>query len=578
MPKPTVSVGCRKFRSGKVGVLEFSSIRDAVHRLTEDPKRYHDFISAWDGLLAAKDVSKDDLDDLAKRALTDLDQAERRDLLQRSFARDLNRFPYPTWMVTQTGRILAANVVATTRFGLGDDDMLGDLDCMLSGAEPVRDVLETVCSPKDVRQDIVLKKAYLGGDAAPSLMAFLPSRIESDGKTTSLVFLISRPNDADALALLVSSFGLTDAEAEILDSFLDGLTLDQIAVDRGRSLATVRTQFQSILSKAEAPTQAELVRTCLGLTRFSADVSALVRANRLSRRRTAEVLRPLGRSVEVVIVGSATARPVVYLHGAFVNGFPPAVEDAFIAQGFCLIGITRPRFGKTSKPSPGTTTQEALAGDIAAVLDQLGIDRCPLLAHSTATHHAYAVLDLLAERISGLVFAAGWPPPDLIGQIAGRSVWARVMMAAAVKSPAMLNIMSRAGIALFKAQGAAAQAARAVADCPADVRTVTHPDCAAELEAWIEHGSLQGIDAGLEDIAFMLKDWTPYLRSTRAPVVYVHGDEDPHVPAALIKRFSQQSGDRVRVDVVRTCGHFAIWQQPQAFIDALREVSPPDDA
>ena len=79
----------------------------------------------------------------------------------------------------------------------------------------------------------------------------------------SVVFVMERgdsPIDHEAVRSL---YGLTDAEAAVVEGLVRGLTLRQIAAERRASIHTVRTQMKSVLSKTGAGRQAELVRQIL---------------------------------------------------------------------------------------------------------------------------------------------------------------------------------------------------------------------------------------------------------------------------------------------------------------------------
>jgi DNA-binding NarL/FixJ family response regulator len=53
--------------------------------------------------------------------------------------------------------------------------------------------------------------------------------------------------------------GTTSAEHEIIDAVLQGLTVKEIAEQRGASLRTVTTQLGTIFRKAQVNSQAELI-------------------------------------------------------------------------------------------------------------------------------------------------------------------------------------------------------------------------------------------------------------------------------------------------------------------------------
>jgi len=80
------------------------------------------------------------------------------------------------------------------------------------------------------------------------------------------VMVIARDERArirTAAAAVGSKFGFTSAETAIAEALARGCSPEQIAVERGVSLNTVRTQIRSIFDKAGVTRQAELTRLVL---------------------------------------------------------------------------------------------------------------------------------------------------------------------------------------------------------------------------------------------------------------------------------------------------------------------------
>jgi DNA-binding CsgD family transcriptional regulator len=69
-----------------------------------------------------------------------------------------------------------------------------------------------------------------------------------------------RMSGRQMISMLTSLFGLTEAEAEVSASLFNGCKPAEIAVARGVSVATVRTQLKAIMAKAQCNSQLELVR------------------------------------------------------------------------------------------------------------------------------------------------------------------------------------------------------------------------------------------------------------------------------------------------------------------------------
>jgi DNA-binding CsgD family transcriptional regulator len=68
-------------------------------------------------------------------------------------------------------------------------------------------------------------------------------------------------------AILIDAFDLTPSEATLAIDLLCGLSVGEVAVKQGRSIATVRTHLASILAKTGTARQSGLVRLLSRLPR-----------------------------------------------------------------------------------------------------------------------------------------------------------------------------------------------------------------------------------------------------------------------------------------------------------------------
>ena len=104
--------------------------------------------------------------------------------------------------------------------------------------------------------------------------------------------------------------------------------------------------------------------------------------------------------------------PVVLLHG-----FPldRAVWDeqlaALTAAGARVIRIDLRGCGE-SEPSDGPALMEALAGDVAGVLDALHVERAAVVGHSIGGYVALAFFRMYEERVAGLALVASHVAED----------------------------------------------------------------------------------------------------------------------------------------------------------------------
>lgn len=111
-----------------------------------------------------------------------------------------------------------------------------------------------------------------------------------------------------------------------------------------------------------------------------------------------------GADLAVLDEGSGT--PMVLLHG-----FPLAKETwneqaAFLCRSARIVRVDLRGLG-ASRGGPGPYLMESLAGDVAGVLDALGIARAVLVGHSLGTYVAFAFFRMFEERVAGLGLVCG---------------------------------------------------------------------------------------------------------------------------------------------------------------------------
>jgi len=105
----------------------------------------------------------------------------------------------------------------------------------------------------------------------PLILEAMPIRDDglpdSDSVRGSAVFIID-PDRSEILSVdgLSKMFGLTLAEQRVAASIVNGLTVDQVADNRGTTSGTVRSQIKTIFSKTGTNSQSALVRLAANAT------------------------------------------------------------------------------------------------------------------------------------------------------------------------------------------------------------------------------------------------------------------------------------------------------------------------
>ncbi|MDQ6943951.1 MAG: alpha/beta fold hydrolase, partial [Candidatus Eremiobacteraeota bacterium] len=104
--------------------------------------------------------------------------------------------------------------------------------------------------------------------------------------------------------------------------------------------------------------------------------------------------------------------PVVLLHGFPLDRTVWDEQlDALTAAGARVIRVDLRGCGE-SEPSDGPALMEALAGDVAGVLDTLRVERAVLVGHSIGGYVALAFFRMYEERVAGLALVASHVAED----------------------------------------------------------------------------------------------------------------------------------------------------------------------
>ena len=265
-----------------------------------------------------------------------------------------------------------------------------------------------------------------------------------------------------------------------------------------------------------------------------------------------------GRTLHVYDTGAADTELTVYWHpGTPQIGLPPA--DVVARPGVRWISHDRPGYGG-STAQPGRTAA-SVAGDVAQVVDMLGVDRFALLGSSGGGPHALACAALLPDRVLGVACLAGIAPSDADGLdwFAGMSSSGQAELRAAGR-----------GADVLSAHLAASREEPPDWLTPKDIEMFSGP-----FGPWLIHTSTQGMVNGLDgfvadDVAFT-SPWGFDPAEIDAPVLLLNGDQDRCVPYAhgewLARRCSHSE--------LRQCpgdSHISIFGNTGAAMDWLAQL------
>jgi pimeloyl-ACP methyl ester carboxylesterase len=240
-----------------------------------------------------------------------------------------------------------------------------------------------------------------------------------------------------------------------------------------------------------------------------------------------------GRELDIQVTGPQDGIPLVMHHGTpgSLTRFR-VIEEAVHARGLRLVTYSRAGYG-TSTRRPGRTVAD-IAGDVTAVLDHIGAERCVTLGWSGGGPHALASAALLPDRVVAATTIASVGPygADDLDFLAGMGEGNIEEFGAALAGEA--KIAALLGEAAVELRDASAEQVIASMSTllPAEDRAVLVGEAGEELAAQIAEGVRLGPSGWIDDDLAFVKPWGFSVQDIKVPVFLWQGDRDLMVPFA----------------------------------------------
>ncbi len=274
--------------------------------------------------------------------------------------------------------------------------------------------------------------------------------------------------------------------------------------------------------------------------------------------RTVQIAAHDGRMLEVELSGPEDGRPLIFHNGTPMAGRVFAPMGALGAErGVRHIAYSRPGYC-SSERDPGRTIGDC-ARDVAAIADELGIERFLTLGWSGGGPHALATAALLPERTLAAATLAGVAPVDakgldwLEGMGAENIEEFGAVRAGAHQLTSYLEA-ERAEILDASAEGLHGALGDLLSDVDREILSGEFAEyMTAGMHAALEHGIWGWFD---DDIA-CFSDWGFDLAAVTPPVTIWQGEQDRFVPFAHGRWLAENvSGARARLPAEH--GHLSL--------------------
>lgn len=548
----------------------FKEIEDTLRKSARDPFLFTELVDTWNAVFDAGDAKNpepNDFDTVIDETFQAIASEGTGHVISPRMRHMINALPHIAIVVRADGLVAAMNEAALERLPCDPGDQVTKMGYALEHGEDLSAVISGALDRRNSNSDVIMKLAAHEKDDRRATLAIVPSI--DDGFARALVFVIDPVWREEVQGLLSRAYNLTTAELEILMAFLEGRNLKDIAASRNRSFTTVRTQFQTILNKAGAATQAELMRNTIAVSQFFTDIGNVADVARHPNRRRFDMLCEGGRSVDVTLTGDMRGPLVISIPDATQFLFPARVEEAFKAAGLCVAFLCRPGTGQTDPALDGQDYIDCLAEDVTALLDHLKKKKAVLLTNNMSSVFVYPLGSIIPDLISRMVITSTLVPGPQFDGSNTRSPWARALMRAVRQAPGMYKVMIHSAIKAWKAMGSRRMYLLQLKGFAPDVGKGSRPEVVEAYDAAMRSTLAQGTDTALLSFEYAAKDWTSWIDDCQVPIELVQGHHDPSSSYAGIERFAALHPDKITLHGIEDAGYLTFLTHTDLMLEKL---------
>ncbi len=475
--------------------------------------------------------------------------------------------------------IHAANASANQIFGIGTDSHLSSLPLEAEDLDALGSAVRDITSRR--REKALLMRGRSPRTGGPIVLRVLPLQ---DGPTLYALVVTTELAWPDGLSDTIrEAFDLTLAEVEIVRAITEGRPVKEIALDRGRSTETVRTQLRSILAKTETHSQSELIRIILGLM----DVVGVSGERQGVPVATPGKLRPIpfstittpdGRRLDYIEFGDPGGRPCLFLPIDYgLTRWPASAEQAAERRGMRVIVPIRAGYGHSSPMPHNVHYAQQCAIDFGNLLKHLGVRRAAVVALGADLRFAMRMAIADAASISAILGCAAMLPVRTPQQYDRMDKWQRFILANARYAPKILPFLVKAGYSMARRLGKERFFAAVNGGSPSDIRAFSQPE--------IREAMLLGSEVCLSDwhsahMAFAREtidseiDWSAIVHACPVPVKLIQGGQDPQSPAATVRELMLDF-PKLEVEFIEEAGQLLFFQEWPRVLNELEPLLPP---
>jgi pimeloyl-ACP methyl ester carboxylesterase len=284
--------------------------------------------------------------------------------------------------------------------------------------------------------------------------------------------------------------------------------------------------------------------------------------------REGRLTRPDGRTLAWVEAGILDGRPILRVPGTPGSRLQVRPDQSpWLDRGLRMILTERPGFGASSR-HPGRSFLDH-ADDLAAILDELEIDRVPILGGSGAGPYLLALAARHPDRVQAVTVAVGAAPieddeAELMIGLNAEGYW----LAKAGDRDGMTVLLTPVRKSMLAEPLASFREVMNTAP-PADQETMSDPAWQGYLIRGLTEALRPGVDGWVDESMLMFSGWLDLdVSAVRASLTWWHGDHDRNAPLPAVRRLLRQI-PHARLVVWPDAGHLTPYHREGAILDEL---------
>ena len=279
-------------------------------------------------------------------------------------------------------------------------------------------------------------------------------------------------------------------------------------------------------------------------------------------------MRPDGRTVAWSESGDLDGRPMLRVPGTPGSRLSLRSDRSpWVERGLRMITSERPGFGASTRLRGRGFAEPA--DDLAAILDELGIDDLPVGGGSGAAPHVLAFAARHPERTQAVTIVVGAAPiedPEAAGLIGINAEAYR--LAKAGDRDGLVGLLAPARESILADPLGSFREVMATAP-PLDQEIMGDPAWQQALVLGITEAVRAGVDGWVDEGMLMFEGWPDVdLAAVKASVTWWHGDHDRNSPLSAVRRLLARI-PQARLVVWPDAGHLTPHRHEGEILDEL---------